>query len=224
MAMLFMLCAVVGGTILVCQFLLTVVGLGGDHGVDYSHDLAHDFSADSGHDAHAGGAHAADDGGQHAAHSHSSSWLFAVISFRTLVAAVTFFGLVGLAARSFEQGVGVQLLLAVAAGIGAMYGVHWLIRTISRLGEDGTMRVKTAVGQEGTVYIPIAGSRAQAGKIQLRLQNRIVEYEAVTSTPERLATGTKVRVVGLAGNVLEVEPVNVTQIQNSELRMQKVEV
>ena len=138
---------------------------------------------------------------------HSSSWLFAVISFRTLVAAATFFGLTGLAAQSAGQREGVQLLLAAAAGLGAMYGVHWLIRSIGRLGEDATLRVKGALGQEGTVYVPIAGGRSQAGKIQLKLQNRLVEYEAITSAPERLATGTKVRVTGLAGNVLEVEPV-----------------
>lgn len=206
MATLFTICAVIGGTILICQFVLTVIGIGGDHGVDYSHDLAHDFAADSGHDA-LGGEHGPGESGHDADHGHSSSWLFAVISFRTLIAAVAFFGLVGLAAQSFQQTVGVQLLLAVAAGLGAMYGVHWLMRMISRLGEDGTMRVRTALGQEGTVYIPIAASRAQAGKIQLRLQNRLVEYEAVTSAAERLVTGTKVRVVGLAGNVLEVEPV-----------------
>jgi membrane protein implicated in regulation of membrane protease activity len=222
MAMLFLTCAVVGGTILVCQFLLTLIGFGGEHGFDTSHDLAHDFSVESGHDA--AGGHATEGDGHDASHGHGSSWLFAVISFRTLVAAVTFFGLVGLAAQSFQQTVGVQLLLAVAAGSGAMYGVHWLIRMIGRLGEDGTLRVRTALGQEGTVYIPIAGQRAQAGKIQLRLQNRLVEYEAVTSAADRLPTGTKVRVVGLAGNVLEVEPVNVTQTQNSECRMQKVEV
>jgi membrane protein implicated in regulation of membrane protease activity len=101
----------------------------------------------------------------------------------------------------------VQLLLATAAGIGAMYGVHWLIRTIGRLGEDATLRVKNALGQEGTVYVPIAAARAQAGKIQLKVQNRLVEYEAVTAAAERLPTGAKVRVVGVTGNVLEVEPV-----------------
>lgn len=205
MATLFTICAVIGGTILICQFVLTVIGIGGDHGVDYSHDLAHDFAGDSGDDV--GGDHGGGESGHDANHGHGSSWLFAVISFRTLVAAVAFFGLVGLAAQSFQQTVGVQLLLAIAAGLGAMYGVHWLMQMISRLGEDGTMRVRTALGQEGTVYIPIAPSRAQAGKIQLRLQNRLVEYEAVTSAAERLVTGTKVRVVGLAGNVLEVEPV-----------------
>lgn len=213
MSMLFMVCAVVGGTILVCQFLLTVIGLG-EHGFESGDDLAHDFSGDAGdvgdagHDGdidHGAPGHAAH--GHGAAHGHSTAWLFAAISFRTLVAAFTFFGLVGLTARSMGQGTGVQLLLAIAAGLGAMYGVHWLIRMIGRLGEDGTLRVRHAVGQEGTVYVPIAGSREQAGKIQLKLQNRLVEYEAVTNKPERLATGTKVKVVAVAGSVLEVERV-----------------
>ena len=124
----------------------------------------------------------------------------------------TFFGLVGLAAEKAGQVVGVQLLLAVSAGIGAMYGVHWLIRSIGRLGEDATLRVKSALGQEGTVYVPIAGEKAAAGKIQLKMQNRLVEYEAVTSFRERLTTGTKVRVVGIAGNVLEVEPVRTATV------------
>ena len=207
-ATFFMICAVVGGTILICQFVLTLVGLGGEHGVDLSHDVSHDFAGGAGHDAGGGAAHGGDGSGHDAGH-HGTAWLFAAISFRTLVAAVTFFGLVGMAARSAQQPVGIQLVLAVLAGIGAMYGVHWLITAIGRLGEDATLRVKTALGQEGTVYVPIAGARAQAGKIQLRMQNRLVEYEAVTSLPERLATGTKVRVVGLAGNVLEVEPVKI---------------
>jgi membrane protein implicated in regulation of membrane protease activity len=207
MATFFLLCAVIGGTILICQFVLTLVGLGGEHGVDFSHEVAHDFSGDAGHDADVQGTESNDQSGH-----HGSSWLFAVISFRTLVAAVTFFGLIGAAAQQANQPVGVQLVLAVSAGIGAMYGVHWLIRSIGRLGEDATLRVKSALGQEGTVYVPIAGDKVAAGKIQLKMQNRLVEYEAVTSFRERLTTGTKVRVVGIAGNVLEVEPVRTATV------------
>lgn len=207
MTTLFLLCAVVGGTILICQFVLTVVGLGGEHGLDLSHDVAHDFATDSGHAA--GGDQ---DSGHDAGHQHGSSWVFAAISFRTLVAAITFFGLIGSAAQQAQQPVGVQLLLAIAAGIGAMYGVHWLIRSIGRLGQDATLRVKSALGQEGTVYVPIAGDNGQAGKIQLKVQNRLVEFEAVTGIQELLATGTKVRVVGMTGNVLEVEPVKAAAI------------
>src|SRR5262249_27258858 len=121
MALLFLVCAVVGGTILICQFVLTLVGLGGEHGIDFSHGVAHDFVGDAGHDASGGDAHGAGSDDHTATQQHGSSWLFAVISFRTLVAAGTFFGLVGSAAQSAGQPIGVQLLLAIAAGIGAMY-------------------------------------------------------------------------------------------------------
>jgi membrane protein implicated in regulation of membrane protease activity len=198
----FLFCAVVGGTVLICQFVLTILGLGGDHGLDAEPD----FTGDVGHDVHTGGAHGAQAEGHDAQGHHGSSWLFAMISFRTLVAAAAFFGLTGLAAQSAQQPVGIQLLLAAAAGLGAMYGVHWLVQMMGRLGEDGTQKIQRAVGQEGTVYVPIPPAKAQAGKIQLKLQDRLVEYEAVTGGQERLATGTKVRVVGIAGNMLEVEP------------------
>jgi membrane protein implicated in regulation of membrane protease activity len=194
---LFLICAVVGGTVLVCQFVLTLVGLGGDH-ADFSHDVPHDFSA--------GDTHGGDAAGHDAHGDHGSSWLFGVISFRTLIAAATFFGLVGYAAESAGLAMGPQLVLAVAAGIGAMYGVHWIVRSMGRLAVDGTVRVRAALGQEGTVYVPIPAAKAQAGKIQLKLQNRLVEYEAVTGGAERLATGTRVRVIGIIGNTLEVEP------------------
>jgi len=209
MGTFFLICAVVGGTVLICQFVLTLVGLGGDHDVDFSHDAGHDFAGESGYDADA---QDSDGNGHDSAHAHGSTWLFAMISFRTLIAAITFFGLIGSAAQTAGQPLGVQLFLALAAGMGAMYGVHWLIRSIGRLGEDATLRVKNALGQEGTVYVPIAGEKAAAGKIQLKVQNRLVEYEAVTSSRERLATGTKVRVVGIAGNTLEVEPIKAATI------------
>ena len=200
MTNVFLFCAVIGGTVLVCQFVLTLVGLGGNA------DIADDLPDDVPHDFHGGDGHVHGDG--HAGSAHYSSWLFGVISFRTLIAAATFFGLAGLAAESANQGRGVQLLIAVAAGAGAMYGVHWIMQAIGRLGEDGTIKVQRALGQEATVYVPIPAAKSRAGKVQLRLQNRLVEYEAVTAGAEKLATGTKVRVVGMSGNTLEVEPLH----------------
>jgi hypothetical protein len=181
----FWICAVVGGTVLICQFVLTLVGLGGNE-TDFA-DIPDDLPTDVGH---AGGAHGSDGSG-HVAHGHDTSWLFAMISFRTLVAASTFFGLTGLAARAAGQTVPLQLVLAAAAGVGAMYGVHWIVRTMGRLAEDGTMRIRQAIGQEGTVYIPIPAAKANAGKVQLKVQNRLVEFEAVTasSTSAARATG-----------------------------------
>lgn len=208
MTYLFLFFAVVGGTVLVCQFVLTLVGLSGGH------DLPDDLSADTGGGFHGGDVHdvgsdhAGDAGHDHAAegHDHGASWLFGVISFRTLIAASTFFGLAGLAAEQGGLNLFTQLAIGTISGLGAMYGVHWIMRLIGRLGEDGTVRIQRAIGQEATVYIPIPGSKKNAGKIQLRLQNRLMEYAAVTDSADRLPTGTHVRVVGVAGDVLEVMP------------------
>jgi membrane protein implicated in regulation of membrane protease activity len=205
LTVLFVIFAVAGGTVMICQFALTLLGLGGDGGHGIGHDFHDgglgdgDVSAE-GHDA-GGDHHSLDD-----TDAHHSTWIFGVISFRTLVAAATFFGLAGLAAESAGMGRPMQMVISLAAGAAAMYGVAWLMRQIARLGEDDTIRIQRAIGQDATVYIPIAAHKEQAGKVQLKLQNRLVEYEAVTSAGERLATGTKVRVIGLSGNVLEVAP------------------
>jgi hypothetical protein len=61
------------------------------------------------------------------------------------------------------------------------------------------------VGQRGTVYLRVPGGRSGTGKIQFNLQNRTVEYLAVTAG-EELPTGTKVIVVGVVDpTTLEVQ-------------------
>ena len=200
MTAIFVLCAVIGGTILVCQFVLTLVGFGHDVG-DMAHDVSADVHTDVHTDAHTGDSH--DDQSS----QHGSSWLFGVISFRTLVAASAFFGLAGLAADSAGFNLLMQLLLATGSGAAAMFAVHGLVKQLGRLNQDQTLRVQRALGRTGTVYIPIPAQKASSGKIQLALQNRIVEYEAITSGDEKLPTGAKVRVIAVRGSVLEVEPI-----------------
>ena len=199
MTFIFILCAVLGGTILVCQFVLTLVGFGHDVG-DMAHDASVDVHTDVHTDGHAGDSH---DQGSH----HGSSWLFGVISFRTLVAASAFFGLAGLASDSAGYSLPLQLVFSTGSGVAAMFAVHYLVKQLGRLNQDQTLRVQRALGQVGTVYIPIPAQKASSGKVQLVLQSRIVEYEAITSGDEKLPTGAKVRVVAVRGSVLEVEPI-----------------
>lgn len=204
MSTLFLICALVGGTVMVCQFVMTLAGLGG-HGLDMGdaeiHDVPHDLGHNFGmHDGHSDAAH-----DQSESQQHQSTWLFGIITFRTLVAAVTFFGVAGKAAEAGDLSLPNQLLIAVVCGIAAMCLVHWLMRSFYRLSEDRTVRIDRAVGQEGTVYISIPAGKAGAGKIHLNLQGRLMEYEAVTSSLATLAAGTRVVVVGVAGaGTLEV--------------------
>ncbi|MBI3465920.1 MAG: NfeD family protein [Planctomycetes bacterium] len=181
----YMVCAVVGGTILFCQFVLTLLGLSDDLVPD---DIPHD--SDVGHfDGHHGSDHE---------HHHGSTWLFGVITFRTVVAALTFFGLTGLATSSsgFPRFTG--LLLAIVAGGGSMYAVHWMMLALHKLRADGTARIDRAVGTVGTVYLRIPGHNGGAGKIHLNLQNRTVEYDALTAEDD-LPAGARVVVTGIVG-------------------------
>jgi hypothetical protein len=205
METLFLICAIVGGTVLVFQFVLSLMGMGG-HGdfdlPDGSVDLGHHIPTDSGHHGHVHDAAGAD---------HSSNWYFGIITFQTVVAAIAFFGVAGMAASSAQLDRPLALTIAVAAGAAAMLGVHSLMRWITKLRSDGTERIDGAVGLEGTVYLRIPGSNQGAGKIHMALQNRLVEYAAVTSG-DPLPGGAKIVVTRVIGSdTVEVMPVTATE-------------
>ena len=198
----------VGGTVFILQFVLAVIGAGADD-LDFAddipddipHDIPHDFFHDVPHDG-------ADQVGDHG-HGHGSTWLFGVISFRTVVAALTFFGLAGLASLEGNLSGPLTLLIALCVGAVAMYGVHYLMQLLYRLRHDGTVRIERTVGERGTVYVPIPAKSSGLGKIQIRTQGRIMEFAAKTRGPEKLKTGTTVEVVRiLSPMTLEVEPID----------------
>jgi hypothetical protein len=182
MMQVYNLCAVLGGTLLACQFLLSLLGVGHHHdmGGEGGHDLG-------GHDHH---------GGHDAEHETQSSWFVGVLTFRTIVAALVFFGLAGRAASAADLAPGQALAVALAAGAAALFGVAWMMRALYRLRADGTVRVERAVGRGGTVYLTIPGHKGGVGKVLLNVQNRTVEYQAVTAH-EALPTGTPVTVLAV---------------------------
>ena len=194
MTTVFVICATVGGAILLIQFALTLIGLGADtldfdtpDGVDADVDFDTDTDVDI--------------------HHVDSSWMFGVLSFRTIVAALAFFGLGGLAAGSAEASTPMVLVVAVAAGVAAMFAVYWMMRGLMSLRSEGTARVQRAVGGHGTVYVTIPAEESGPGKIQINLQGRTMEYQALTSG-HALTPGTKVVVTEvLTSDTVEVKPI-----------------
>ena len=209
MLYIFVVCAVAGGTVLLCQFALTLLGMGGDLSSDGLHHAAGDFDAGADGDLPLGAEYT--ETSELSADGHHAAWFVNVLSFRSLVAATTIFGLAGLAADAAEMRPAAQWTIALVMGGAAMYAVAWTLQAMRRLNSDGTVRIQRAIGQLATVYVPIGPHQERAGKVQLKLQDRLVELEAVTSADVRLPTGTRVRVVGLVGNRLDVEPITVQE-------------
>lgn len=207
METVYMFSAVVGGTILLIQTILLVIsghdtgGMDGHtdfgtadvgHDVDVSHDVG-------GHDVHHGasGHDTKDSDAQQAA-------FLKVLSFKTVVAALTFFGLGGLACNKAGVQATPTLLLAIGAGALALYIVAYLMAGLSRLQCQGNVDLQNALGQTGKTYLRIPGEDGGPGKVIVAVQGRAMECKAVTAGPE-IPTGSAVRVVGVRGSdTLEV--------------------
>jgi membrane protein implicated in regulation of membrane protease activity len=190
---LFLVCAAVGGTLILLQLLAGAFGIGGDHGDAGHHDFGADHDADHATDGHGDG-----------------NWFLGLLTFRAICAAITFFGLGGLVAIHYELPPSAQLASAVLSGFAALYLVATLMKMLYRLKSDGTVRIKNSLGRTGTVYLRVPGQRSGAGKVTLNLQNRTVELEAFTADAE-LPTGTPIRVVAVLGpNSVEVAQVHAT--------------
>jgi hypothetical protein len=201
METVYLVCAVLGGTFVVCQFLVTLLGLGGHHDMA-GHDGGghgmggHDVSGHdaSGHDASGHGT------SQHhqASHEAQPNWFVSLLTFRALTAAFAFFGLMGLASIRLEMEPVPGLASAVGAGVAALVSIGWLMRLLFQLNIDGTVRIERAVGAAGSVYLSVPGGRSGVGKVHVSQFNRTVEYKAITAG-EELATGAKIVVVAIVG-------------------------
>lgn len=200
----FVYCALFGGIFLLLQMLMMFVG--GDHGADAGHmDVGFDggdFHGGFDGDVDAGfdgdmdaGVDGDVDVGQAHAHGHSSgSMFFEVFSLRTVAAAVTFFGLVGMAVHRSGGSDFQATAFGVIAGVAALYGLYWVFKQLFRLQSSGNQDIRNALGVPASVYVPIPADNQGRGKVQFEMQGRIVEYQAVTDDAEKLATGESVYV------------------------------
>jgi hypothetical protein len=180
--------AVIGGACLLLQLVLLL--LGGEDGGDLDGDL----------DVDAGGSH-----------QDSSFWMLEAISFRTVASAASFFGLTGLATTSAGLSQQVSLVLAIAAGVGALYAVYWAFRQMFRvLQTSGNELIQNALGQPGSVYVPIPARNAGLGKVHIEMQGRTVEYQALTGDESPLGTGTSVYVM----DIVNSDTVRVTKAED----------
>ncbi|MBQ2713059.1 MAG: hypothetical protein IJF71_06720 [Clostridia bacterium] len=96
-------------------------------------------------------------------------------------------------------------LIGIVAGAIMAVVLALIFYFSKKLESDGTLDISGAVGKVGTVYIPIPAKRAKSGKINLMLQERYAELEAVTDEEETLHSGTQVKVVGVVEELLIVK-------------------
>jgi hypothetical protein len=196
MDVFFLVCATIGGTILVLQLALSLLGLGfeGLAGPIGDHLHLGDFWG------HGGDAGTVEAGGGHGGFSH----LGRVLTFQTVVAFLTFFGVGGKASLEAGRGPAASVLIAMGTGLGAMALLGWAFQGLRRLQTDGTIRIEDAVGLRGRVYLRIPAFGAGEGKVTLPIQGRTIEVRARTTGPALLTGEPAVVLRVIEGRILEV--------------------
>lgn len=86
-------------------------------------------------------------------------------------------------------------LIGLVCGFAAAVGVAWLMKAVFNLQSNGNINIKNAVGTNGEVYLVIPAKRSGNGKVNVFIQERFVEYEAITDSETPIKTGDKIKVV-----------------------------
>ncbi len=159
----FLICATIGGTILVLRLALSVLGLASDS-IDGDIDATNPDGGLEGHD-------------------HESS-LGRIFTFQAIISFLAFFGIGGLSALGAKLAAPVAVLIGTLTGVVAVSLLGYALRSLRHLNADGTVRLEHAIGLGGSVYLRVPGDDTGEGKVMLPLQGRTVEVVARTPGPE----------------------------------------
>jgi len=181
--LIYTICAIAGGTVLVLRMLLMLVGLDhGDAAGDASLDLNQDGMADA-PDGHGGA--------------------FNFFSLQSVAGFFTMFGLVGLGLLRINASDVLSLLGGLAAGSITAWATGMIFLSMRRLQSEGTLKIQNAIGQTGTVYLTIPPKGT--GVVTVTVQGTSRTMDAVSENSQTISTGSVVQVVGItAGKILVV--------------------
>jgi membrane protein implicated in regulation of membrane protease activity len=177
----FLISALIGGALFVARMALFFFG--GDLHGDSSDAHAGHFHFDGG-DAHSGGL-------------GDTDVSFQFLSLQGLTAFFMMFGLVGMALYAAGQGSVVSIAGGLVAGVFTVWVVSKVFIGFQALQSDGTIRIENAIGKEGSVYLTIP--EGEVGKVNVTVQGRLSEFEAVSLNKKKIETGQRVKIVYVIG-------------------------
>ncbi len=114
---------------------------------------------------------------------------------------IAFFCIYGWTGLIFMKQLGLHgvpaALLAALCGFVGMFLMSLALWGMLKIQSDGTMNIKNALGKSGEVYIPIPGKRENTGKVMVKVQDQVTEFDAVTDDDEKIGTGSLITVIGI---------------------------
>lgn len=173
----FWVTAMIGSAIFIVLFILSVIGMDSDVEMDVDLEIETDTGMG-----------------------------IQFFTFKNTMAFFTLFGWTGIACLDSGLSNGLSTFFAVLAGLAMMTLMAFMFLWISKLAENGTLRIKNAVGNVGEVYLSIGANRSRMGKISIDVQGSKRELSALCDEPEDLKQGEVIKVTEVVtGEIVLVE-------------------
>lgn len=120
-----------------------------------------------------------------------------IFSIRSIGAFFTGFGWTGVSMLQAGHGVGAATFAATVVGVIFLGIVLYLMRYLHSLREEGTLDYANAIGNVGSVYLPVPPTRKGLGQVEVMVQERLKIVQALTDHPEKIGNRVAVRVTEL---------------------------
>lgn len=133
---------------------------------------------------------------------------FRVLSLQTLSAFCMGSGWMGLATLNLTSiGFGGSVVVALLSGVGVAWLLITAMKGLLRLQSSGNVSLSSAVGETGRVYVLIPPAGQGRGRVQVVVQGRQIEFNAVQRGDNAISSRTPIRVVDAdeSSNTLIVE-------------------
>ena len=140
-----------------------------------------------------------------------------MFSIRGIGAFFTGFGWTGAAVLAAGHSLTLAIFSATVVGVVVLIGFVAMMHWLHSLRSEGTVDYSNAIGQIGSVYVPIPPRRQGLGQIEVLVQKRMATVRALSDSEDRIANRTAVRVTELVDDrTLLVETLDKTQNENEQ--------
>ena len=130
-----------------------------------------------------------------------------ILSVRTIGAFFTGFGWTGASMTDYGYELGITTVVSAVVGSALLAMVFYLMAYLHSLRQEGTLDYSNAIGQVGSVYLPIPPHRKGLGQIEVTIQGRLSIVKAVTDHDKKIGNRVAVRVTELVDQqTILVEP------------------
>jgi len=177
--------AVGSSAFFILQSIFTFIGIGDNFELDADFDAELDLDVDI---------------------ADGLNMTFHLFTIRGIISFFMVFGWSGFLLTQNELNPVAVFFISMGTGTIMLFLIALVYYFFERISQDGNMDIKTAIGKQGTVYIPIPHRNEGIGKVQIVVGESLKTLDAIAKD-KPITTGSQVRVIGIINEMLEVEEI-----------------